>query len=292
MASGDQVDAGWPATDGVPETPAIAYDPGETPEWEPHVAARDAGDEATLPDTSVEEEALPSTPGGVSTPSDAPSEDVWSEPTPSALSDAATFEQASHAGQEDAAGEPEQETGAEESFSSFLEDEPFATSPEASPTPTPVEEDSLATPAPAVSEAAGDDAEQRSLEEVSAGVAADESTPEEEPFERAGRWWFKRGSELLVYNEQTGEWVPSPTPLPQVEPARSAFGPDASPTQTISDISTAEPAAAPEPQPEPEPQVEAEPAHQLGFWRCPACGAVNGSTAATCRMCFAERPAG
>ena len=83
--------------------------------------------------------------------------------------------------------------------------------------------------------------------------------PEEQPFERGGRWWFKRGQELLVYEEQTAQWVPAPA--------------------------TEIPAAEPEPEPEP-----AGPATQSGFWRCPSCGAVNGSTAATCRMCFAARP--
>ena len=82
--------------------------------------------------------------------------------------------------------------------------------------------------------------------------------PEEQPFERAGRWWFKRGQELLVYEEQTAQWVPAPA----------------------TEIPTSEP----------EPEPVRGPATQSGYWRCPSCGAVNGSTAATCRMCFAARP--
>ncbi|MGI8790027.1 MAG: hypothetical protein ACR2I4_03985, partial [Actinomycetota bacterium] len=82
--------------------------------------------------------------------------------------------------------------------------------------------------------------------------------PEEQPFEREGRWWFKRGQELLVYEEQTAQWVPAPaTEIPAAEP---------------------------------EPEPVRGPATQSGFWRCGSCGAVNGSTAATCRMCFAARP--
>ncbi|MDQ3662342.1 MAG: hypothetical protein M3454_15060 [Actinomycetota bacterium] len=82
--------------------------------------------------------------------------------------------------------------------------------------------------------------------------------PEEQPFERGGRWWFKRGQELLVYEEQTAQWVPAPaTEIPAAEP---------------------------------EPGPVGGPATQSGFWRCPSCGAINGSTASTCRMCFAARP--
>ena len=73
--------------------------------------------------------------------------------------------------------------------------------------------------------------------------------PQEQPFERDGRWWFRRGAELLLYDESTGQWVPAPT-------------------------------------------TEPGPADQegQGFWKCPSCGAVNGATATTCRMCFSARP--
>ena len=38
---------------------------------------------------------------------------------------------------------------------------------------------------------------------------------------------------------------------------------------------------------------EGEATEQLAassFWKCATCGAVNGSTTASCRMCFAARP--
>lgn len=73
--------------------------------------------------------------------------------------------------------------------------------------------------------------------------------PQEQPFERDGRWWFRRGAELLLYDESTGQWVPAPTTEP---------GPA---------------------------DQEAQ-----GYWKCPSCGAVNGATATTCRMCFSARP--
>ena len=75
--------------------------------------------------------------------------------------------------------------------------------------------------------------------------------PRDQPFERDGRWWFRRGDELLVYDEGTGQWLQAPQ---QAAPAASGE------------------------------------AAQGGFWKCPSCGAVNGSTAAACRMCFTPRP--
>lgn len=93
-------------------------------------------------------------------------------------------------------------------------------------------------------------------------VPADE--PQEQPFERDGRWWFRRGDELLVYEESTGQWVPAPVqaaPAPSPAPAQ---------TQAVTAQGEAESGA---------------------FWRCPQCGAVNGATAATCRMCFSPKPA-
>lgn len=89
--------------------------------------------------------------------------------------------------------------------------------------------------------------------------------PEEQPIERDGRWWFKRGGELLLYDETTAQWVPAPMPESPAgdEPAANSngveFGGAAATTQS-------------------------------SFWKCPSCGAVNGSTASTCRMCFAARP--
>jgi Zn-finger in Ran binding protein and others len=110
---------------------------------------------------------------------------------------------------------------------------------------------------------------------VSAGRPAGGSSapaaqePQEQPFERDGRWWFRRGSELLVYDEATGQWLPAPASGGENSPAQPM------PT-TLSDVGGAgggQPAG-----------------EQQGFWKCSSCGAVNGSTATTCRMCFAARP--
>ena len=88
--------------------------------------------------------------------------------------------------------------------------------------------------------------------------------PSDQPFERDGRWWFRRGEELLLYDEATGQWQPAP--------AGSAPGAGYAPG----------PAAG----------AGVEQAGGVGgsFWKCPACGAVNGSTATSCRMCFTARP--
>ena len=130
--------------------------------------------------------------------------------------------------------------------------------------------------------------------DITAGGNGD--IPEEEPFERAGRWWFKRGGELLVYNESIGEWVPSPTPLPEQdrepeqergpepdrdeEPAAAGLGAEETATQTLHEISS----TAVEETTQPQEAVS-------GFWKCPSCGAVNGSTSTSCRMCFSAKPA-
>lgn len=90
------------------------------------------------------------------------------------------------------------------------------------------------------------------------GLRGDE--PEEQPFERDGRWWFKRGGELLVYDEGTGQWVASPgAGAVSASPAPGAT------TAVLHRTDTGE------------------------GWKCSACGAVNGSTATSCRMCFAPR---
>lgn len=86
--------------------------------------------------------------------------------------------------------------------------------------------------------------------------------PEEQPFERDGRWWFKRGGDLLVYDEGTGQWV--------------AAG--ASPTGGIASAAASGGVTAP------------TSTGEVGEgWRCSSCGAINGSTATVCRMCFTPR---
>lgn len=93
------------------------------------------------------------------------------------------------------------------------------------------------------------------------GLRGDE--PEEQPFERDGRWWFKRGGELLVYDEGTGQWVASATAAATGAPVSTSLGGTAA-------------AVTP-------------PADAGEGWKCSSCGAVNGSTATSCRMCFAPR---
>lgn len=109
---------------------------------------------------------------------------------------------------------------------------------------------------------------------VDSAFAAHADDPQEEPFQRDGRWWFRRGDELLLYDEASGQWQPAPEGEPSAG-AASATGPtparaSGSTTQTQNMPAVADQVAT--------------------YWKCPTCGAVNGSTAATCRMCFAARP--
>ena len=91
--------------------------------------------------------------------------------------------------------------------------------------------------------------------------------PEEQPFERDGRWWFKRGGELLVYDEGTGQWVASGAGAAAAATPSTAGGGQTTSLQT--------------------PLATHSEAGE--GWKCSSCGAVNGSTATTCRMCFAPR---
>ncbi|MPZ70163.1 MAG: hypothetical protein GEU71_11645 [Actinobacteria bacterium] len=119
--------------------------------------------------------------------------------------------------------------------------------------------------------------------------------PQEQPFERDGRWWFRRGDELLVYEERTGQWVGAPT----TQGAETqASGPEtATQTQTQTQAAAVEPVAGEAHEDPVHEQTQTEGAHQLPeepgpFWKCPTCGAVNGSMATSCRMCFTQRPTG
>lgn len=116
---------------------------------------------------------------------------------------------------------------------------------------------------------------------VDSAFAAHADDPQEEPYQRDGRWWFRRGDELLIYDEASGQWQPAPegeTPAPSgVAQATSGAPGD---TAAAAGVTTAT-------------QTESIPAvadQVTTYWKCPTCGAVNGSTAATCRMCFAARP--
>ena len=124
----------------------------------------------------------------------------------------------------------------------------------------------------AAAPAAQEPAQQASV--VDSVFAAHADDPQEEPFQRDGRWWFRRGNELLLYDEATGQWQPAP------EGAGGATGPASAGTTTTQTQPVTETAQA-------APAVADAVAT---YWKCPTCGAVNGSTAATCRMCFAARP--
>ena len=108
---------------------------------------------------------------------------------------------------------------------------------------------------------------------VDSVFAAHADDPQEEPFQRDGRWWFRRGDELLLYDEATGQWQPAPD---QGGGTASVAGSAPAATQT-------QPVATTQAVPGVADAVAT-------YWKCPTCGAVNGSTAATCRMCFAARP--
>jgi hypothetical protein len=127
-------------------------------------------------------------------------------------------------------------------------------------------------------------------------VAAEEPEAEEKPFQRDGRWWFRRDDELLVYDEASGEWLPGDAAASSFLIANEhthdtalATGPDLS--RGTASVATKE--REPATEEEGEGFVGGEATEQLAapsFWKCSTCGAVNGSTASTCRMCFAARP--
>ena len=187
--------------------------------------------------------------------------------------------------------------------------------------PAPVAEASEESAAPTEEPATEPDEPQPATEEADDG-----------PYERDGRWWYRRDGELLVYDERLEEWVdpnaleartgppenepladpgapaerqesmgtsvtdpPEPVGQPDSEahPLDEAKGWDATPS-TFAPIP--EPVSPPEPitqvetgtdpTDEPKPMASESTSH----WKCPACGVINGSTATSCRMCFAARP--
>lgn len=150
-------------------------------------------------------------------------------------------------------------TGQAASIRSVLQDHGVASAAESSPAeePAPSEE-------PAVDSA----------------FAAHADDPQEEPFQRDGRWWFRRGGDLLLYDEASGQWQPAPD---DAAPAPAPVATTAPADTGAAAAATTGGAASTESMPAVADQVAT-------FWKCPTCGAVNGSTAATCRMCFAARP--
>ena len=115
--------------------------------------------------------------------------------------------------------------------------------------------------------------------EQAAVAATSHEEPQEQPFERDGRWWFRRGEELLVYDEQTGQWEPAL--VPQLAGAPASVSPAATGAAQATASPTPSSAAS---------THDAGPAENTGAWKCPTCGAVNGSTAPSCRMCFSDKP--
>jgi hypothetical protein len=104
--------------------------------------------------------------------------------------------------------------------------------------------------------------------------------PQEQPFERDGRWWFRRGEELLVYDEQTGQWLQVAGPPGGLGRSRSsgeASGAVATETRTVTETAAAG-------------AQEEGASSTRSFWKCSSCGAINGAAASSCRMCFAARP--
>ena len=158
------------------------------------------------------------------------------------------------------------------------------------PPPEVAQEPADATPAPVATEAApveereaapvAQEPEPVVAEQTQTGTGF-EDAPEEQPFERDGRWWFKRGSEILVYDEQTGQWGPAPDAAPVGVASPAAAGGDA----TWSQEEQAQGWGQPEPG---QQQAEAE-APATTFWKCSSCGAINGATATACRMCFTPK---
>lgn len=101
---------------------------------------------------------------------------------------------------------------------------------------------------------------------AAAAPAASAAEPQEQPFERDGRWWFRRGTELLVYDEQSAQWVPAPAEATVAAAAPAGMAPAGG-------------------------TAGAGGGEAGSFWKCPSCGAVNGSTSSSCRMCFTARSA-
>jgi Na+-transporting methylmalonyl-CoA/oxaloacetate decarboxylase gamma subunit len=148
--------------------------------------------------------------------------------------------------------------------------------------------------------------ETAAAEEAAARVAQSPSSlrdlPQDEPFERDGRWWFVRGDELLVYDEGTGQWTPGdPSALGLSGASQTqarAAGQEASHSQGAQQPggqgATSEMPAVSGSYQSHDPAGTApssgqEQTAEGGFWKCPSCGAVNGSTSPTCRMCFTPR---
>ena len=122
------------------------------------------------------------------------------------------------------------------------------------------------------------------------GGAAQE--PEDQPFERNGKWFFRRGDEFLRYDESTGQWVdadPSEAGTQASGPGAGWSAPEETGMPETGADSISDETATTEIESVGSEEVAAQPAAG-GFWKCASCGAVNGSSATSCRMCFSQRP--
>ncbi len=136
---------------------------------------------------------------------------------------------------------------------------------------------------------------------ASAATPAAQDGPREQPFERDGRWWFKRGDELLVYDEVTSQWVTAETAAASPTGGFDLSGSSQNAGAGGSSAARRETSGAPEPSLAAQPasnattetaaeQSELEEQTVAGQgWKCSSCGAVNASSSSTCRMCFAAR---
>lgn len=142
------------------------------------------------------------------------------------------------------------------------------------------EQTASASPVATAATPAQQTAEPQAAHGVSAGPNPADM-PEEQPVEHEGRWWFKRGGEILLYDEGTGQWGPAPEPAAAFSASQPAA---ASAYSDFKDLGSSSP--------EPETTGGGSAGGEAsGFWKCASCSAVNGSTATSCRMCFAARPA-
>lgn len=93
--------------------------------------------------------------------------------------------------------------------------------------------------------------------------------PEPHPLDEAREWTAPERRETAQVSTVSGSGAESPA---------------------VADVTS--PAPVPEPVNAPAPIVEdaGSQGASAGHWKCPSCGVINGSTAASCRMCFAARP--
>ena len=122
---------------------------------------------------------------------------------------------------------------------------------------------------------------------------AKQQDPEEQPFERDGRWWFRRDGELLLYDERTGQWGPAPEQDPSATVVSPTVTRDTPGAVTASgaahasgretDVTTAIPVQTPA------AIQQGQPVSEGAFWKCRSCGAINAGEATSCRMCFTPK---